>query len=265
MINYLEDKDLEFLKNCPNEDLKALADLLVFNEKGKKRWNEKLSQKKTYMENYPNNLRNAVDDIILELQCYGAHTVASAAREIFGKNPGVSYKEILMDICKKKKINFNDNSSTERIEYHLIQNIIEEVLLNASDEDILAIAKEFGLSITGTESRERIIDDILEKSTSPDFYYIITNIVDTAVRIGPDSKDVIVVGAGVGVAQGAKYLIKAALPRFVGLASPGINVLMWTWLISDVINIVGGPAFRITVPAVILIINLRQKMKKCLE
>ena len=123
MINYLEDKDLEFLKNCPNEDLKALADLLVFNEKGKKRWNEKLSQKKTYMENYPNNLRNAVDDIILELQCYGAHTVASAAREIFGKNPGVSYKEILMDICKKKKINFNDNSSTERIEYHLIQNI----------------------------------------------------------------------------------------------------------------------------------------------
>lgn len=29
MSNYLEDKDLAFLKNCPNEDLKALADLLV--------------------------------------------------------------------------------------------------------------------------------------------------------------------------------------------------------------------------------------------
>ena len=46
MSNYLEDKDLEFLKDCANEDLKALADLLVFDKDGKKRWNEKLSGKK---------------------------------------------------------------------------------------------------------------------------------------------------------------------------------------------------------------------------
>ena len=112
MSNYLEDKDLEFLKDCANEDLKALADLLVFDKDGKKRWNEKLSGKKSYMENYPNTLKNAVDDIILELQCYGADTIAAAVRELFGKHPGVPYREILKDVCDKKKVRYNKEAST---------------------------------------------------------------------------------------------------------------------------------------------------------
>lgn len=250
MSNYLEDKDLEFLKNCPNEDLKALADLLVFDKDGKKRWNEKLSGKKSYSESYPNNLKNAVNDIILELQCYGADTIASTVREIFGKHPGVPYREILIDVCDKKNVSYNKTSSTERIEYHLIQSIIEETLQKASDEDILAIADELGISLTGEENRDQIIDNILQKSTSPTLYSKMTEIVYSAVVPGA------VAGvAGAAAAQVALVAARIGLPRLVGLAIPAINAFMWGWLIKDL----SGPAYRITVPAVIMIINFRQK------
>ncbi len=249
-MNYLEDKDLEFLKNCPNEDLKALADLLVFDKDGKKRWNEKLSGKKSYLEGYPNNLRNAVNDIILELQCYGADTIASAVREIFGKHPGVPYREILIDVCDKKKVNYNKSSSTERIEYHLIQSIIEETLQKASDEELLGIADELGVSLTGEESRDQVIDIILQKSTSQTLYNKMTEIVYSAVVPGA------VAGiAGIAGAQVALVAARVGLPRLVGLALPAINAIMWGWLIKDL----SGPAYRITVPAVIMIIYFRQK------
>ena len=250
MSNYLEDKDLEFLKNCPNEDLKALADLLVFDKDGKKRWNEKLSGKKSYSESYPNNLKNAVNDIILELQCYGADTIASAVREIFGKHPGVPYREILMDVCDKKNVSYNKSSSTERIEYHFIQSIIEETLQKASDEDIFAVADELGISLKGEETREQIIDNILQKSTSPALYSKMTEIVYSAVVPGAGA-----VVAGAAAAQVALVAARVGLPRLVGLAIPAINAFMWGWLIKDL----SGPAYRITVPAVIMIINFRQK------
>ena len=63
-----------------------------------------------------------------------------------------------------------------------------------------------------------------------------------------------IAGAGVaGVA--AQVAARVGLPRLVGLAIPAINAFMWGWLIKDL----SGPAYRITVPAVIMIINFRQK------
>ena len=252
MSKYLEDKDLVFLKDCSNEELKALADLLVFDNDGKKRWNEKLSAKRVYMENYPNTLKNAVDDIILELQCYGADTIASAVRELFGKHPGVPYKEILMDVCHKKDVRYNKESSTERLEFLFIQSIIEDTVHKMTDEDLLAVAEELGISLTGEETREQIVDAELQKSTSPTLYSKMTEIVYGAVVPGA-----IAGVAGAAAAQAALVAARVGLPKLVGLAIPAINTLLWGWLIKDL----SGPAYRITVPAVVMIINFRQKRK----
>lgn len=248
MSNYLEDKDLEFLKSCANEDLKALADLLVFDKDGKKRWNEKLSGKKSYMENYPNTLKNAVDDIILELQCYGADTIAAAVRELFGKHPGVPYREILKDVCDKKKVRYNKEASTSRIEFLLTQSIIEDVVRKMTDDELLSVAEELGITFAGNDNREQIIDAVLQKSMSPAIYGKMTAIVSASVMPGA------LAGAALA-AQAAVIAARVGLPRFVAFAVPGINALMWGWLIKDL----SGPAYRITVPAVIMIINFRQK------
>ena len=248
MSNYLEDKDLEFLKDSPNEDLKALADLLVFDKDGKKRWNEKLSGKKSYMENYPNTLKNAVDDIILELQCYGADTIAAAVRELFGKHPGVPYREILKDVCDKKKVRYNKEASTSRIEFLLTQSIIEEVVRKMTDDELLSVAEELGITFAGNDNREQIIDAVLQKSMSPAIYGKMTAIVSASVMPGA------LAGAALA-GQAAVIAARVGLPRLVAFAVPGINALMWGWLIKDL----SGPAYRITVPAVIMIINFRQK------
>lgn len=258
-MNYLEDKDLEFLRNCPNEELKALADLLVFDKDGKKRWNEKLSTKKVYAENYPNNMKNAVDDIILELQCYGADTIASAVRELFGKHPGVPYKEILKDVCDKKNVRYHKEASTKRMESLLIQSIIEDVVRKLSDDDLLSVAEELGISITGGESRDHIIDAILQKSMSPILYGKMTEIVYGAVVPGALFGVAGAAAAQVAAKQIAVVAANIGLPRLVGMAIPAINALMWGWLIKDL----SGPAYRITVPAVIMIINFRQKRALC--
>ena len=47
------DNDLEFLNECTNEQLKNLADMLVYNEKGQKRTGEKLSTRREYADAYP--------------------------------------------------------------------------------------------------------------------------------------------------------------------------------------------------------------------
>jgi len=248
MSKYLEDKDLEFLKDCQNEDLKALADLLVFDKDGKKRWNEKLSGKKSYMANYPGTLKNAVDDIILELQCYGADTIAAAVRELFGKHPGVPYREILKDVCDKKGVRYNKEASTSRIEFLLTQSIIEEVVRKMTDDELLSVAEELGITFAGNDNREQIIDAVLQKSMSPAIYGKMTAIVSASVMPGA------LAGAALA-AQAAVIAARVGLPRLVAYAVPGINALMWGWLIKDL----SGPAYRITVPAVIMIINFRQK------
>ena len=54
---FLKDKDLEFLEECSNEDLKVLADLLVYDKDNNPRYSETLSRTRLYKESYPNQFR----------------------------------------------------------------------------------------------------------------------------------------------------------------------------------------------------------------
>ena len=45
---FLKDKDLEFLEECSNEDLKVLADLLVYDKDNNPRYSETLSRTRLY-------------------------------------------------------------------------------------------------------------------------------------------------------------------------------------------------------------------------
>ena len=64
---FLKDKDLEFLEECSNEDLKVLADLLVYDKDNNPRYSETLSRTRLYKELYPNQLQKAWTEIALSL------------------------------------------------------------------------------------------------------------------------------------------------------------------------------------------------------
>lgn len=95
----MEDKNLEFLSNCSNENIKLLADFLVYGSDGKARLTEELSAKQSYRENYPNNMVAIVPDIVDELQRFGGNTIMNMLN-----GHGAPYRTILEDVCKKLKV-----------------------------------------------------------------------------------------------------------------------------------------------------------------
>ncbi len=142
MKEILKDKDLEFLEECSNEDLKVLADLLVYDKDNNPRYSETLSRTRLYKESYPSQLQKAWTEIAHEFQLYGGDSFAN----FFG-DMGVPYHiEILMDVCDKKKVNYNKkNSSTERIEMYLIQKLMDDVLEEMDDEQLQELVKDLQL------------------------------------------------------------------------------------------------------------------------
>lgn len=108
---YRKDEDLEFLAKCSNEDLEPLVEILIKDKDGKTRYTEELTKSKKYMRYSPDH-QKYWDDIAAEIQTFGANTIATIFR--FGK--GVTYKEILCDVCQDLKVNFNEKSSTSAIE-----------------------------------------------------------------------------------------------------------------------------------------------------
>ena len=80
---FLKDKDLEFLEECSNEDLKVLADLLVYDKDNNPRYSETLSRTRLYKESYPNQLQKAWTEIAHEFQLYGGDSFANFFRWMF--------------------------------------------------------------------------------------------------------------------------------------------------------------------------------------
>ena len=92
------DKDLQFLAECRNEDLKTLADYLTHDAKGEIRMAEQLTDTDAYLCNYPDNMRNMWREVANELQRYGGNTIVNCCRGY-----GVPYREIVRDVCKKNE------------------------------------------------------------------------------------------------------------------------------------------------------------------
>lgn len=113
---FLKDKDLEFLEECSNEDLKVLADLLVYDKDNNPRYSETLSRTRLYKESYPNQLQKAWAEIAHEFQLYGGDSFAN-----FFRGYGVPYREILMDVCDKKKVNYNKGNYIQSYSLTLVK------------------------------------------------------------------------------------------------------------------------------------------------
>lgn len=100
MDNFIDDKDLMFLYNCSNENLKLLAEVVIFDKDGKKRWSSKHSTDKDFDDAYyANNIKSILPIVIDELQRYGGNSIFNTYDCIkdtiveFGHKLGFSTKE----------------------------------------------------------------------------------------------------------------------------------------------------------------------------
>jgi uncharacterized protein YaaW (UPF0174 family) len=235
------DTNLLILKQANNDDLKVLADFLHLKSNGSKRCFETFSTRDSYKKYYPHNMSMMVEDIADELQLNGGNTFAN----IFRGFQGVEYKEILIDVCNKLKVPFNKDSDVEVIELCLLQTILINSLEDMSEEELAKLISEMNIPNQGVGKQAMIAAIQIAIKRGGFSSYKLAVIVANAICKA-------LLGRGLSIAA------NAALTRWLSIFAGPIG---WTavavWTAIDI----AGPAYRITIPAVIQVAYIRAKVK----
>ena len=237
--NKVMDKDLIFLRNADNSDLKVLVDYLTKTKDGENRFTEELTMTENYKKYYPDQLQLMAEDIAEELQLYGGNTFMNILR-----GHGVEYRELLIDVCKRLKVNFNKESSIEMIEYNLLQKILLDSLENMTIEELKKILDEMNIPTQGYGKQAFVAALQMAIKRGGFSAYKIAVIVANAVSRA-------LIGRGLTIAA------NAAITRWLSVFAGPIG---WTvtaiWTAIDI----AGPAYRVTIPSVVQIAYMRIKM-----
>ena len=161
----MKDLDLTFLGECTNEQIKMLADVLIFDKDGDPRLTESLTSSMEYSTFYPDNLHMMLPCIIEELQNYGGDSFMN-----FFRGHGVTYREILEDVCDKLDVNYNKASSTELIEQYLLQKFLIMSVDKMTEDDVKHLSENL--------TKAKLIDQLkVLKAGSPVFLRLVTVLV----------------------------------------------------------------------------------------
>lgn len=241
------DIDLEFLQYCSNADLRELCDLLTHDEKGDIRLSETLTGKDSYIVDYPDNCQAMWEDIAIELQLFGGNTIAN----IFRHGRGPAYETIVYDVCKQMKVeHISEYDTAEEMEKALLDTVTDNMLDELTDEQRKEVMKDLDIKARNYNKQAVMAALLLARSVNSKLYnYVMAYIVRMVTEL--------LIGRGVLMAG-------------MGILSRGLGVLMgpigWIVLSGWTAWDVAGPAYRVTVPAVIQVAFMRMKYnEQCLE
>ena len=238
-LTYRNDKDLRFLQECSSDDLSVLVSILTKTKDGSPRVTQELTEEAHYKQYYPDHAKYWYL-IAAELQTFGGNTFMNTAR-----GHGVLYRELLMNACKKMKVNYNSSASVEVIEMNLLMKILTDSLEKMNTEELRTIAEDLNLKPTEL-SKQAVIAALQAGVRFSGFaaYQVAMIVANQVAKI--------LIGRGLSVAANAG--LNRAIAVFTG---PIGWVLMGLWTLVDI----AGPAYRVTIPCVIQIAFLRAKMK----
>ena len=230
------DHDLEFLRRCPNEELKKLCDYLTFDGNGCYRISEQLTDTDAYICNYPDNMRKMTAELAEELQKYGSNTVVT-----FINGYPDSYQTVVRRVCKKMKAEVTPWDDAVTMERALLQKVCETALSHMSDDEIQELADEIGLMKKDLRKQMTAATVLLAMKRFPKVFYRVVNYVVTRVLA--------LIGGRAAASTGAKLL-----ERVFGVATGPVGwIVMTAWTIWDI----AAPAYRVIVPAVMHVAAMR--------
>ncbi|EPJ4369166.1 YaaW family protein, partial [Providencia stuartii] len=157
-------------------------------------------------------------------------------------NKGVLYREILLDVCKKLKVNFNPKSDIETLEMNLLMTVMEKSLDKLSEEELRTLSHDLQLNLTNPTPQLVMI--ALQAAVRTSGF--------AALEIATVAAMSIIELLGGVATWGTIFVANRALSF---LAGPIGLTLTSAWLIADI----AGPAYRVTIPACIIVAYLRQK------
>lgn len=238
---YRHDPDLEFLEQCASKDLGDLVYCITHDKDGSARLTEELTATAVYKRHNPDH-HQYWELIAAEVQCFGANSFAT----IFRGGKGVQYKEVLTDVCEKMKVNFNKDSSVEVIEQNLLMKILKDSLEKMSTAEVRQLAESLGVKNFNVVTAETLVGGFQTIFKMGGFKsYQLTVIVVNAVMKA-------LIGRGLSFAATGTLMRAASV-----LTGPIGWVITGLWTAVDL----AGAAYRVTIPAVIQIAFLRQKIK----
>jgi uncharacterized protein YaaW (UPF0174 family) len=239
VMAYRKDPDLEFLASCDNDDLGILVDLLTRDKDGEVRWTEELTDSEEFKQYYPDH-KKYWELIAAEIQTFGANTFSTIIRG--GK--GVLYREVLTDACDKMKVNYNKKSSISQIEVNMLMKILTDSLNDMSPQELKEAVEMLNLPTGNNYTKEAVLIAMqIAIKQSGFFAYRAAVIIANAV-------------AKALIGRGLTFATNAMLTRAISVfAGPVGWVIAGLWTLFDV----AGPAYRITIPAVIQVAYMRLK------
>jgi len=254
-----EDPDLEFLRYCSDEDLRPLALHLAYGDDNTPRAAASLDTNPHFAKDAA-NLGAHWADLADELQRFGGDTLANLARG----GEGVYYREILRDVGKACKAPCNESWHAMQQEGEILQTIIQRAFKNMNHDEQQAFAKNVsdGLKDATPEQRAALIKAMGVKDLKGITPALASAIVQTGIRAGGFlSYQILLIGLNAVsralVGRGLQFAANTAAARTLGIF---LGPIGWIITASLTVPMITGPAYRVTIPAVVQIAGLRRKI-----
>ena len=232
-----QDKDLVFLATCQNEDLRTLCDFLIYNKKGELRMSEQLSNSDAFFRHYPERMNLMATELSEELRKFGSNTI----KTLYRHGEADSYETIVRRVCRKMDVGVCDGDSVPMMERQLMTEVCEQFTSRLSDDELHQIADDAGI-VHKNLKRQALVYALMTAMRrnamllSRMVYYDITSLAEILLGRSITMMGLSTVGRYIGVATGP-----------IGWA------LLAGWTISDI----ASPAYRVMIPAVMMIATMR--------
>lgn len=232
-----QDKDLAFLATCKNEDLRTLCDILTYNNKGELRLSEQLTNSDAYINCYPEQMNKMTEEISEEFRKFGSNTV----KTLYCRGEADSYNTILRRVCKRMKVRVDYGDTVQDMERRLLTTVCEEVANQLSDEELRSLADEAGIPHKNLKHQMLVYSIMM--AIRHNSYLFARLVCYVTIRI-----------ANMLLGREIAMMGVNTLGRYFGMAAGPIGwALLAGWTISDI----ASPAYRVIIPAVIMIASMR--------
>lgn len=241
MTNYREDKDLmNVLLSATNEDIGALIDIITDNGKGRISLDDEvkdlLVQAKTN-KTITESIRYCIAE---EIQRYGGNSIVN-----FFRSSGVLYHEIVCDAADRLKVKYGKEEHIEAVEIAILLKVLEKSLDKMSEDERKKLFKEFGVRYRGLGPAAIAALQAAIRANGFAAYKLAVIVANSVARAL----------LGRGLAFGAMGPALQGMALFAGPVGWAITGL---WLAFDL----ASPAYRVTIPCVLYIAFMRQKMNE---
>lgn len=239
-MNYIVDSDLDLvLQGADAADVHILIDHITDKGEGRISLSSADCEQLIAAKKFKSVSGEDLALLSMELRRFGGNTIFN----LFRGGNGVPYKELLCDVADHLKVNYNKNSDCGQIEMAVLLKVLEQSIEQMSDQERRDLFENLGGKFTGTGPLMMAsLQAVIMKSGFA--AYKLAAIVAQSV-----AKAIL----GRGLAFGATAPLMRGISAFAGPIGWAITGI---WTAFDL----ASPAYRVTVPCVVQIAYMRQKL-----